>query len=122
MDGLSFEIKKPVAKAKPSALNISGKWKGVVSGPMGELETTLEFIQEGNEVRGSVSSEMGKWEIRDGLLSGTELTFIIDATVTGEAIELAFSGTAEKDSLEGTITFEGGSAELKATKIPEKSS
>lgn len=119
VDGVSFKIKQPPKKAKPSVLNIAGKWKVTISGPMGVQEMTMELEQEENVISGSVSSDMGKWAISGGLLSGKELVFTISANVMGEAMELAFSGNAEKDSIEGTISFQGGSAELKATRIPD---
>ena len=92
----------------------------MISGPMGEMEVTLEIEQEGNSISGTISSEMGEWTISDGVLSVKELAFTISATIMDETIELAFSGTAEKDTIEGTISFEGGSAELKATRIPDR--
>ena len=120
VDGISFEVKQPPKKAKPAALNLSGKWAATVSGPMGEMDMTLEIQQEGNSVSGTISSEMGAWTLSDGVLSGKELLFTISATIMDETIELAFSGTAEQDSIEGTISFEGGSAELRATRIPDR--
>jgi hypothetical protein len=119
VDGLSFEIKQPPKEAKPSALNAAGKWKAAISGPMGEMEMTVELMQEGNAITGNISTEMGKWEISDGLLGGNELTFTISATIMGEKMEIAFSGTAQKDSIEGILSFSGGSAKLKATRIPD---
>ncbi len=118
VDGVSFEIKKPPKGVELSAVNIAGKWSTTISGPMGVMEMTLEIEQEGNEISGSISSDMGKWEISDGFLSGNELSFTITATIMGETMNLVFSGTAEKDYIEGTISFMGGSAELKATRIP----
>lgn len=120
VDGLSFEVKEPPKKAQPTTLNLTGKWRATISGPMGEMEVTLEIQQEGNSISGSISSEMGQWHISDGVLSGNELAFTISATIMDETIELAFSGTAEKDSFEGEISFEGGSAELNATRIPDR--
>ncbi len=122
VDGISFKVKPPPKKAQPTALNLSGKWSATISGPMGEMEVTLDIQQEVNAISGKISSEMGQWDISDGVISGKELSFIITATIMNETIELAFSGTAEQDSIEGTISFEGGSAQLKATRIPERSS
>jgi hypothetical protein len=119
VDGISFEVKQPPKQAKPTTLNLTGNWKATISGPMGEMEVDLEIEQEGNSFSGTISSEMGEWTISDGVLSGKELVFTISATIMDETVELAFSGTAEKDSIEGTISFEGGSAELKATRIPD---
>ena len=120
VDGISFEVKQTPKKAKPTALNLAGKWEAMISGPMGDMEVALEIEQEGSSISGTISSEMGEWTISDGVLSGKDLAFTISATIMDETIELAFSGTAEKDAIEGTISFEGGSAELKATRIPDR--
>lgn len=119
VDGIAFEIKKPPKGEKPTKVNIAGKWSATVSSPMGELETILEIEQDGNEISGSISSNMGKWEIREGILSGNELALSISATIMGETMDLAFSGTAEKDSIEGTIAVQEWSMELKAKRIPD---
>jgi imidazolonepropionase-like amidohydrolase len=119
VDGISFEMKEPPKGEKPSKVNIAGKWSATVASPMGEWESTMELEQDGNEISGSISTRMGRWEIRDGILSGNELALSISATIMGEAMNLAFSGTAEKDSIEGTITVMEWSMELKATRIPD---
>jgi len=119
VDGILFKIEKPPKEAKPSALNIAGSWKATISGPMGEMEMTVEIEQEGNEIRGFISSSFGKWEIRDGVLSGNDLSFTLAATIMGETMEMNFSGKAEKDTIEGTIAFAGGKAELRATRVPK---
>ena len=119
VDGISFEIKQPPKGAKPAALNIGGKWSASITGPMGKMEMTLEIEQEGSQISGTISSDFGQWKISDGLLSGNGLTFALSATIMGETMEMTFSGEAEKESIQGTISFMGGNAELKATKIPE---
>jgi hypothetical protein len=86
---------------------------------MGELETTLELEQEGNQVKGAMTSGMGRWEIRDGTLSGSDLSFAIEATIMGETMTMEFSGRAEKDSLEGSISTAMGTAELRARRVPK---
>ena len=118
VDGFSFEIKEPPKGAEKPAVNIAGKWSASVSGPMGEMEITLEIEQDGNDISGKIITQFGQWEIRDGLLSGNDLTFTVAAVIMGESVELDFSGKAEKDSIEGTFSFMGGSTELKATRIP----
>jgi imidazolonepropionase-like amidohydrolase len=121
VDGLSFEVKEPPKKAKPTDLNLTGKWQATVSSAMGEMDMTLEIQQEGNSISGFISSEMGQWDISEGVLSGKELTFSLSITMMDETMEVPFSGTAEKDSIQGTLSFMGESAELKATRIPDQS-
>ena len=119
VDGMVFEVKQPPKKAEPTLLDISGKWKAVVDSPMGAMDMTIEFIQDGSNITGSFTSEMGEWDITGGILSGKELTFSISANIMGESMAMEFSGTVEDESLEGDISVQGENAKLKATKIPD---
>jgi len=65
------------------------------------------------------TSEMGKWEISEGILSGKELSFSISADIMGQSMAMEFIGTVDNESLEGDISFQDGSATVKATKIPD---
>lgn len=120
VDGLSFDVKEPPRGTEAATVNVSGKWKATVSGPMGEMEMTVDLVQEGNAVSGLIFSDFGRWEISDGMLSGKSLSFLLSVVIMGETMEMSFIGTAEKDTLEGTISFEGGSARLRATRIPDQ--
>ena len=119
VDGLLFPVEKKAAEAQPAAINVAGTWKATMRSPMGEMEMTMELEQEGNRVSGVMRSEMGRWEIRDGTLSGSDLTFSIEATIMGQTMTMEFSGRAEKDSLEGTISTAMGNAELRAGRVPK---
>lgn len=119
VDGMMFEVKQTPKKAESTTLDISGKWKAVVDSPMGAMDMTIEFIQDGNQITGSFTSEMGKWEITDGILSAKELFFSISADIMGQSMSMEFSGTVDNESLEGDISFPDGSAKLTATKIPD---
>jgi imidazolonepropionase-like amidohydrolase len=121
VDGILFKVKKPPEKGKAPALNISGIWEGTVFWEMEEVATTVEFEQEGNDITGTISSDYGKWVISEGYLSGNELTFSCTAIIMGETMEMTFSGKVEEDSIDGTITFPVGSAELRLTRIPKES-
>ncbi len=120
VDGRMFKIEKaPEAKA-PAAISVAGSWKVTVSGAMGQLDMTMELEQEGNVVRGYISSSYGRWEITDGRLSGQELTFNFSATIMGQTMEIGFAGKAEKDLIEGTVQVAGSSADFRATRIPRE--
>jgi imidazolonepropionase-like amidohydrolase len=122
VDGLLFKLEKPPVAERattPSAANLSGSWKASLKSPMGDMEVTLDLEHDGNRVSGSIGSQMGKWEIRDGVLRGADLTFTIVATMMNDTVEMAFSGKAEKDKIEGTISSPMGSAELRAARTPK---
>ncbi|MCX7974455.1 MAG: amidohydrolase family protein [Candidatus Aminicenantes bacterium] len=118
VDGRLFKIEKtPEAKA-PTAFSVAGSWKVTVTSPLGEMEMTMELEQEGSLVRGTLISSYGRWEIRDGLLSGQELSFNISLTMMGQQIEASFQGRVDKEIIEGTIQIPGGTANFQATRIP----
>ncbi len=119
VDGVLFPVEKKAVEAQPTAVNLAGTWKATVSSPMGEMEMTMELEQEENRVKGVMASEMGRWEIRDGTLSGSNLTFSIEAMIMGQTMTMEFSGRAEKDSLEGSIATAMGTAELRAQRVPK---
>ncbi|MDH7511626.1 MAG: amidohydrolase family protein [Clostridiales bacterium] len=121
VDGVFFPVEKKAAEAQPAAINVAGTWKAAVRSPMGELDLTMELEQEGSKVSGALTSAMGRWEIREGTLSGSNLVFSIEATIMGQTMTMEFSGTAEKDSLEGTISTAMGNAELRASRVPKTS-
>jgi len=120
VDGISYTIKQPPKGAQPSATSIAGKWDGLIKSPMGELTSTILFQQEGDQITGTISSELGNWEITGGVLSGNTLSFTIAANIMGNAMEMEFSGSAERDVIEGSISTMAGNAELRATRIPEE--
>ncbi len=119
VDGLLFQVEKKAAETQPAGINVTGTWKATVRSPMGELDMTMELEQEGSQVSGVLASEMGRWEIRNGTFSGSTLTFSIEATIMGQTMTMEFSGRAEKDSLEGTISTVMGNAELRASRVPK---
>lgn len=119
VDGILFPIEKKAPEPEPSTTNLAGTWKATIRSPMGDMEMTMELEQEGSQVKGFMATQMGRWEIKDGVLSGAELTFTLAATIMGETMEMAFSGKAEKDTLEGTISTPMGNAELRAARIPK---
>ena len=120
VDGLSFEIEEPQKKEgeKPAALNLSGRWNATLTGAMGKMEFTMEIEQDGNQISGKMISDFGEWAISDGIISGKDITFTITGEAMGRTVDLAFSGEAEQDTIEGTITIMGSSAELRATRSP----
>jgi hypothetical protein len=123
VDGVSFTVKQSAEKKETdlAQVDITGKWHGEFTSAMGNMGSTIEFIQDGNRVSGTISTEMGKWEIESGTINGRDLTFTLTANVMGESISMDFSGTADTEQIEGSLSFMQSSAQLKATRIPESS-
>ncbi|MCJ7681670.1 MAG: amidohydrolase family protein, partial [Candidatus Aminicenantes bacterium] len=121
-DGIHFEYKAPPkkkAEESPAAVNITGKWSVQVAAPSGDMAMTAEFKQDGRQVTGSLTSDMGQWTLT-GQLDGSNLTFTVTADIMGQSMELEFSGKAAPDTIEGSIAVMGESAEFKAVRIPSQ--
>lgn len=118
VDGRLFKIEKMPETKTPAALSVAGSWNVTITSPMGEMEMTMDLEQEGSNVRGYLTSNYGRWEIRHGLLSGQELSFSLTITIMGQQIDANFQGRVEKDTIEGTIQIPGGTADFRAIRIP----
>jgi imidazolonepropionase-like amidohydrolase len=121
-DGILFKVEKAPPEGKPQTqpvLNLAGAWKLVIRSPMGTFEAAMELKQEGSSLDGFISSEMGKWEIRDGVLSGGELSFVAVGTVMNQAMEMSFSGKAEAEVIEGTLSTSRVAMDVRATRLPK---
>jgi imidazolonepropionase-like amidohydrolase len=122
VDGILFKLEKKTPEAKPgtpAGRDLGGSWQATIKSQMGDMDVNLELKQDGNQIKGTMDNQMGKWEIRDGVLSGDDLSFVIEAIIMGESMEMTFSGKAGRDLIEGTISTAMGAAELRATRIPK---
>lgn len=64
--------------------DVSGIWNGTWINPKkSETESiTLELIQEGNDITGTITADSTQFEIRDGQISGDEINLFYDHSVT----------------------------------------
>ena len=75
------------------AADITGNWKATAEGPNGAMERTFAFKQQGTKLTGeTVSSMVGKSEIKDGKVEGDTVSFTITADFGGNAMTIKYSG------------------------------
>lgn len=79
--------------------DVTGNWKATAEGPMGSMERTFTFKQEGTKVTGeTVSSMFGKSEIIDGKVVGDTLSFTIVVKFEDNEMKVNYKGkVAEKE-------------------------
>jgi hypothetical protein len=103
-------------------LQIAGTWQMVVNTPQGANTSTLTLTQDGDVLRGTMVSEIGRLEISDGRIDGRRVTWSATLTMGGETIPLSFDGTLEGDPanrMAGSVSLGPmGSAEFTAQKTP----
>jgi hypothetical protein len=94
--------KEARAAGEAPAVNLTGTWELSLDSEMGSMVAKMILTQEGAEFTGSMSSELGESKIKDGVVSGNEISFILVFSMGGESMDLEFSGTAEGDQASGS--------------------
>lgn len=61
-----------------NSLKIDGSWKGMVSGPNGDMELLFTFKVNGDSLSGTDKSEMGVLPLLNGKVNGNEFSYDID--------------------------------------------
>jgi Carbohydrate esterase, sialic acid-specific acetylesterase len=78
------------------AQKLDGTWKGMLSGPNGDMNLTFTFKVKADTLSGNVSSEMGTLPLENGKVNGNKFSF--DVNVNGQTIHhtgILDSGTVE---------------------------
>jgi hypothetical protein len=111
-----------ITAAPASAQTLTGTWQLTVQGQRGPQNMTLDLVQTGAELTGSVTMAMGgrgrggggggggagsqTIEISEGQVDGASFSFTITMTFGENSMSQSFSGTFAADEMTGKI--EGG--------------
>jgi hypothetical protein len=88
----------------PAPVDVAGTWALEVTTSAGSGTPTMTFEQQGEKLTGRYSGLLGEAPIT-GTLKGTAIRFVIDASFDGAAVGIVYSGTVDKDSMKGTVSF-----------------
>jgi hypothetical protein len=88
------------------AVDVTGVWAFQIEVTGGTTGTpTVTFKQEGEKLSGTYSSQVVGERQLTGTVKGNAITFSFDATVEGTTFKVTYSGTVDKDTMNGKITF-----------------
>ncbi len=88
-------------------VDLTGNW--ALSVDFGTISATPSavFKQEGEVLTGQYTSQQyGTFPLK-GTLKGNQLSFTFTMTIEGNAIDVLFSGTADKDAIKGSVNYGG---------------
>jgi hypothetical protein len=92
--------------AQGEKVDITGVWAlqiEIGGGTTGTPSVTLK--QDGEKLTGRYSSQvLGEHDVT-GSIKGNEFTFGFMASFDGSAVKVTYSGTVEKDTVKGKVTF-----------------
>ena len=91
-----------------SAADVAGKWVGQMPTRDGQTrETTFDFKASGDTLSGTMSGPQGAVEIKEGKVSGGDVSFKVSFDAGGNIIVLLFTGTVSGDQIKFTRKREG---------------
>lgn len=91
----------------PAKADLTGSWTLAVD--LGSISATpsVVFKQNGETLTGEYTSQQyGSYPLK-GTVKGNQLQFTFTMTIEGNAIDVAYSGTAEKDNIKGSVNYGG---------------
>ncbi len=87
------------------AAGVDGKWEAEVPGPQGVTQLQVNLAAEGDSLSGTISAgPMGESEIRDGKVSGDEVSFAQVIQRGNAEIRFEYAGKVTGDEMELTRT------------------
>ena len=117
VDGKRFEIREPDRPKDPPKGDLSGKWTLKYTTPEGDEESTADLTMSSDgTLSGSTTGKRGTATIISGYASADKFSFIINILIQGNATDVTFTGTFEKDTMKGTISVMSFSIDFTGTR------
>jgi hypothetical protein len=100
-----------------AALNLTGRWNITVDAGGQTIPFTLDIVQQGGTLTGSIESPQGVAPFTSGTLTADGFT--LKATVNmGQSFELTLNGKAVGSQISGTMDAPQGTANFTGSKAP----
>jgi hypothetical protein len=90
------------------AVDVSGDWEITIESPRGTRTRTVTFEQDGNELTGTMETQMGATPISEGSVNGSEISFTMVFTRGEGSMSLVYTGTVEGDEMSGNVVTPRG--------------
>ena len=132
IDGKVFEQKEPVRPAgpagrgtsgtgpaaAPAAASIAGSYSITIEVPGQSVPATLTFTQSGSSLTGTLSTQGGPAQLRNGQVTPSGFSFAATVPFGGSSIEITVTGTVTGNQISGTIESPQGPVTFAGTKNP----
>jgi hypothetical protein len=93
------------APAKPKGPDVSGNWVVTTESPMGAQDTELVVKQTGEQLSGTMASQMGSVPVTGTLTGGKDVAFGFTFDAQGMTMKIDYTGVVEGDTMKGTAKF-----------------
>lgn len=130
VDGKVFEQKEPPKPAPGGrgqgggpggpggAANISGSYAITINVPGSPISGTLSLTQSGSSITGTMVTDAGTSQIRDGKVTGNGFSFASTVPFGGSSIDITVQGSVAGSAISGSIDSPAGAVPFSGTKNP----
>ncbi len=101
--------RRPAGPTEAPLVDVTGTWEMRLSSEMGPVDGTANFTQEGATFTGSMRTEFGVAQVRDGVVSGNKVTFVLVFEMGGQSMSVDFDGEITGDEGSGSASSQMGS-------------
>ena len=96
---------RPIARGQDKPADVAGTWNIMVDIGGNTATPSVTFKQDGETLTGTYASQMLGEQKVTGTIKGNEITFGFTASFDGNAVKVTYSGTVEKTTMKGKVTF-----------------
>jgi hypothetical protein len=91
------------APPKPQGPDLSGNWILTTETPMGAQDSDMLVKQQGEQLSGTITSQLGSVDYKGTISGGKEVAFGFTIEVQGMTLQLDYQGELEdNDTIKGT--------------------
>ena len=92
------------APPQPKGPDLSGNWVLTTESPMGAQDTDMLVKQDGGQLTGTISSQMGTVDYK-GTITGSDVAFGFMFEAQGMSLQIDYKGVVEGDTMKGIAKF-----------------
>ena len=96
---------RPVAGRQDKPADVAGTWNIMLDIGGNTATPSVTLKQDGETLTGTYSSQMLGEQKVTGTIKGNAITFGFTASFDGNAVKVTYSGTVEKATMKGKVTF-----------------
>ncbi len=109
VEGAMEKGREAGAAGEEPAVDMTGTWDVDIDAEGQSIAAKMTVTQEGAGFEGTMTTPFGEAEVRDGLVSGNDVSFTVVFAVGGESMEVEMTGTVEGDRGSGSGESPDGS-------------
>jgi len=107
MQLLRLAILTFAAAALSFAADIDGKWTGELKGPNGAMQITMAFKATGETFTGTITTQTGDQDIKEGKIKGDEITWFTVFEREGNSMKILNKAKITGSEMKVSVAIEG---------------